>query len=353
MVQFGPNEHGKYLDSIYQDTAIYDIIHYDDAYYHSIKTNDKVLALIDGKEKYAPAEVLDGYEKRNSNPTDLDKNLTVKFSNGKTRTVPFDEAIWIPDAMFERIKFEFNLPSTARQYLEEFNEEYPLKSLPGYPVKANQAPGQDYVIMPRMIYDIWPYFVPFYPLYSNLIYPTLTGCNVETTSFLSTMPTTAPVYYRSIKSNPAVVDAESINKSIIGSQLTPDQLDEKIRLQIQNNRHLLRSDSPEIEQNKNFCHKHAIQHHFGHEDHIKEQSNKYYEEYLEKIKKLYDDARNEHRSCSRSKSVSFIYQSGDERDWKENKSVNTEISFNKSFKPKRQDLSYSKLPPRRHWRCFF
>lgn len=352
MVQFGPNEHGKYLDSIYQDTAIYDIIHYDDAYYHSIKINDKVLALIDEKEKYAPAEVLDGYEKRNTNSTNQDKHLTVKFCNGKTRTVPFNEAIWIPDAMFERIKFELNLPSTARQYLEEFNEEYPLKNLPGYPLKVNGSPSQDHVIMPRMIYDIWPYFVPFYPLYSNLIYPTLAG-SAETTSFLSTMPTTAPVYYRSIKSNPAVVDAESMNKSIIGSRLTPGQLDEKIRLQIRNNRHLLRSNSPEIERCNNLCQKSVSPHHFHSEEHIKEQSNKYYEEYLEKIKKLYDDARIKHRSGSLSNSVSFMCQSDDERDWKENKSVNTEISFNKKSKPKRQDLSSSKLPPKRHWRCFF
>lgn len=66
MVQFGPNNHGQYSDSFYQDTAIYDIIHYDDAMLHSIKTNDTVLALIDGKEKYAPAEVLEGFEKRGS-----------------------------------------------------------------------------------------------------------------------------------------------------------------------------------------------------------------------------------------------------------------------------------------------
>ncbi len=63
-VQFGPNTHGKYKDCFYQDTAIYDIIHYDDTASHSVKTNDKVLALIDGVEKYAPAEVLEGFEAR-------------------------------------------------------------------------------------------------------------------------------------------------------------------------------------------------------------------------------------------------------------------------------------------------
>lgn len=31
---------------------------------HPVKTNDRVLALIDGTEKYAPAEVLEGFEAR-------------------------------------------------------------------------------------------------------------------------------------------------------------------------------------------------------------------------------------------------------------------------------------------------
>ena len=71
IVQFGPNDHGKYKDTYYQNTAIYDIIHYNDTLKHSVKNNDKVLALIDNAEKYAPAEVLEGFEKRDTtNETD-------------------------------------------------------------------------------------------------------------------------------------------------------------------------------------------------------------------------------------------------------------------------------------------
>ncbi len=66
MIQFGPSQHGSYKDCFYQDTAVYDILHFDDAMSHSIMMNDKVLALIDGAEKYAPAEVLEGLEKRTS-----------------------------------------------------------------------------------------------------------------------------------------------------------------------------------------------------------------------------------------------------------------------------------------------
>ena len=65
-IQFGPNTHGKYRDCFYQDTAIYDIIHYEDAIRHPIRDNDKVLALVDGVERYAPAEVMEGFEKRDS-----------------------------------------------------------------------------------------------------------------------------------------------------------------------------------------------------------------------------------------------------------------------------------------------
>ncbi len=74
MIQFGPTNHGKFKDCFYQDTAIYDIIHYEDTISHPIKNNDKVLALIDGTEKYAPAEVLEGFEKRGSS-NEIDKGF--------------------------------------------------------------------------------------------------------------------------------------------------------------------------------------------------------------------------------------------------------------------------------------
>jgi len=174
IVQFGPNIHGKFKDTFYQNTAIYDIIHYDDTFRHSVKTGDKVLALVDAAEKYAPAEVLEGFEKRETNnETDKDTPnhvVTVRFSNGKTRSCPFNECLWIPDAMYDRLKFEINLPLTARKYLEEFVDDYPVNSLPGYP-KANMKMDMDSVVMPRMVYDIWPYFVPFYPMYTNILYP--------------------------------------------------------------------------------------------------------------------------------------------------------------------------------------
>ena len=224
------------------------------------------MAFLDGVEKYAPCEVLEGYEDRKSS---THHPLTVRFANGTTRTLPKNEAIWIPDAVYDRIKFEFNLPSTARKYLEEYNDEYPNKSLPGYPNLLSSKTNQnDCVIMPRMIYDIWPFFVPFYPLYSNILYPTAASSSTTTSSTLSsllngsnsigennlslpscssqivssTIPTIPAQYGRQIKTKPSAVNADCINRSVIGSYLTPEQLDIKIREQIQSHKHLLDSE---------------------------------------------------------------------------------------------------------------
>ena len=250
MIQFGPNTHGKFRDCFYQDTAIYDIIHYDDTISHPIRNHDKVLALIDGVEKYAPAEVLEGLEKRSSsNEAEKDvpnQPLTVRFPNGKTRTLPFNEAIWLPDAMYERIGFELNLPTTARKYLEEYNDDYPNNSLPGYPTNIRSKPV-DSVVMPRMIYDIWPYFVPFYPLYQNILYPAINNSHSPMSISTSTLPSVSstssitPNYYRQIRSKPAHVNADCLNRSVVGTTLTPDELDRKIRDQIYNNRHLFKT----------------------------------------------------------------------------------------------------------------
>ena len=219
------------------------------------------MALIDGIEKYAPCDVLEGEEERLANS--YSKALTVRFANGSTRTLPPNEAIWIPDAVYDRITFEFNLPSTARKYLEEYNEEYPNKSLPGCPnLKHVGKLRNECVVMPRMIYDIWPYYVPFYPLYSNILYPTSTA-KFNDASLMSTfsaantliLPQTTQnaVYGRQIKSKPAAVNSDCVNRNVIGSFMTPEQLDEKIRQQIQNHRHLLENENRSRSRTRSCC----------------------------------------------------------------------------------------------------
>ncbi len=205
---------------------------------------------MDGAEKYAPAEILEGSEKRETNDSDQappNQPITVRFSGGRTRSCPFGECLWIPDAVHDRLSFELNLPSTARKYLEEFVDDYPLNSLPGYPT-ANLTMATDSVVMPRMVYDIWPYFVPFYPLYANILYPAINQQIVPTalpTSISSLVPNTTgplvPNYFRQIRSNLAAVNADCLNRAVVGTLMSPEELDRKIRAQIHVNRHLIGS----------------------------------------------------------------------------------------------------------------
>lgn len=74
------NTKDSYKTSDYQDTAIYDIIHFDDAIQHPIRVGDKVLALLDPEsERYSPGEVLEGFAKRSSkDSTDISMLFTQK-----------------------------------------------------------------------------------------------------------------------------------------------------------------------------------------------------------------------------------------------------------------------------------
>ena len=344
------------------------------------------------------------------------KPLTVRFSNGKTRTLPENEALWLPDAMFERIKFEFNLPSTARKYLEEYNDDYPNNSLPGYPTTNSSNPNKkcEDVVMPRMVYDIWPYFVPFYPLYSNILYPAANTIQAESCSTSFKFPNGAnamtPTYYRQIRSNPASVNAETINKSVVGTLLTPDELDVKIRKQIHNNRHLIDPNPYEVnncqpQASKTSvmcsCNSNKSQNSFRlnqienscessscNESHECDDNNKHYKNYLKLIQGLYDSCKqdninsknqpqkkccscsqnltNSNTSFNRSKSVTFSDSHSSMHDYdgcsydeevlhdpyKRTQSSNTDVTFNKNKKEKSSNLTQSKFISRRHWNCF-
>ena len=71
LVEFGPNKHGDYQDSQYQETQIYDIISWTDALRHPVVPGDRVLAP-NSKGKYAPALVIEGMEHRTANQSEHD-----------------------------------------------------------------------------------------------------------------------------------------------------------------------------------------------------------------------------------------------------------------------------------------
>lgn len=286
--------------------------------------------------------------------------------NGKTRTLEYNEAIWIPDAMYERIKFELNLPSTARKYLEETTEDYANKVTNQANLKTNSCES---VLMPRLVYDIWPYYVPFYPLYSNLLYPSSLLANKIFTQQSNTMiqaatsnpirmePTMSePVYYRQMKLNKPAVEAQSVNKNVFDSNyISVEKLEEKIQKQIEKHQHLLsKSDNFSYNNNqskncncscdcsvnksveslnhsrsnsKTIIHSHSphqscekinnIYTNSGKNSEVEDdeneeiKSNKHYQFYKKLIKELYNDMNNDDysKSLSRSKSVTFSDES--------------------------------------------
>ena len=66
-MEFGPCKHGRWKDTTYQETFIYDIISYDDAVRHAVLTQDKVLAPWDAEgEQFGPGIVIEGQERRSA-----------------------------------------------------------------------------------------------------------------------------------------------------------------------------------------------------------------------------------------------------------------------------------------------
>ncbi|KAL3882965.1 hypothetical protein ACJMK2_029266 [Sinanodonta woodiana] len=72
-----------------------------------------------------------------------DRQLVVKFANGKTERVPADMAVWIPTQVYERLALELQMPKAAREALME-QENYPMKTLEGYMTSGPHADPEEY-----------------------------------------------------------------------------------------------------------------------------------------------------------------------------------------------------------------
>ena len=67
LIEFAPAKHGKYKETVYQETYVYDIISYTDAKRHSIVSGDKVLAPSEAEGlRFAPGIVIQGQERRSA-----------------------------------------------------------------------------------------------------------------------------------------------------------------------------------------------------------------------------------------------------------------------------------------------
>ncbi|CAF1001100.1 unnamed protein product [Adineta steineri] len=220
MIEFGPRSAGGFSESDFQPTYLFDIIHYTDALMHKIQTGDFVLAPDGHEGRFVPGEVLDGFEKRASCESGEIRPLIIHFANGKTITVKrLQEAIWIPSALYERIKFELTIPPTARQFLQNNSVAYPTKLLPGYPMPAPFP----------MTSDHWPFFLPNQQFQS-----------------------TSPVVLVPHQNIPTSVNSHEVNNLIMISQqrpqslMTSDELNRRVDDQIKQHWFLLDERPPSV-----------------------------------------------------------------------------------------------------------
>ncbi|XP_070190904.1 uncharacterized protein [Littorina saxatilis] len=174
LIAFGPCKHGKFRETTYQDTFVFDIVDYCDAQRHTIITGDHVLAPWEPEgERYGPGIVIDGQEKRQAVGPD-DHQLTVAFSNGKTEKVGMEKAIWIPQPVYERLSLELKMPIDTRTSIMN-TDHYPQTTLPGYPTSGPQPSPPEYytpdyyTLEPNSHagWDRWVYpeYLGYYPPY--------------------------------------------------------------------------------------------------------------------------------------------------------------------------------------------
>ncbi|XP_052811445.1 uncharacterized protein LOC128239049 isoform X2 [Mya arenaria] len=238
LVGFGPCKHGKYTDTVYQDTHVYDIIDYEDARRHTILTGDRVLAPWEPEgERYGPGTVIEGHEKRNAEESMKgpdDKAITVSFTNGKVSSVPVDTSIWIPKEVFERITLELKMPREARESLMS-EERYPEQSKQGYPTSGPTADPRDYDMADPLCFDYDPMVVerrggpwryPFHPPYPLIL-------------------------KKGIEKQACVSETVEKKQVVPGTSITQQQLDDKIASQLLEHKLLL--DEKENEKGTRKC----------------------------------------------------------------------------------------------------
>ncbi|KAL8575355.1 hypothetical protein ACOMHN_048648 [Nucella lapillus] len=218
LVAFGPCKHGKFRETTYQDTFVFDIVDYGDAKRHTIITGDHVLAPWEPEgERYGPGLVIDGQEKRQAIGPE-DHQLTVAFSNGQTEKVQQNKAIWVPQPIYERVSLELKMPCDTRSSIMT-TDHYPNKNLPGYPTSGPQAnppefyTPENFSLEPMTLYNTWG---------SPLMYPPYSGY----------CPPYPVVVRRKQEQRGKEVCLEDEDAVIPGTDMTRKQLDERISSQI-------------------------------------------------------------------------------------------------------------------------
>ncbi|GFR61307.1 von Willebrand factor A domain-containing protein 3B [Elysia marginata] len=248
LVAFGPCKHGKYKQTQYQDTYVFDIVDHHDALRHTILTGDRVIAPWEPEgERYAPGIVISGQEKRHAEGPE-DQDLTVSFSNGKTEKVPRDVAVWLPPSLYERLSLELQMPQEARQTLLSAVDNYPIENLPGYPASGPIGYPPDYPkIEPSFVLEsnpyLWDPYLYKYPPYLPAFYgypppPFMVNQGRAERAACGKRPTSAPTG--------TVEDAGSL---IPGTNMTRRELEDRVMSQLMEHRLDLNTESGQTKTN--------------------------------------------------------------------------------------------------------
>ncbi|XP_005093331.2 uncharacterized protein LOC101861562 [Aplysia californica] len=227
LLAFGPCKHGKYRQTEYQDTYVFDIVDYVDALRHTIISGDRVLAPWEPEgERFAPGIVLEGQEKRHADGP-ADQPLTVSFSNGRTEKVPGDVAVWIHPSTYERLSLELQMPTEARKSLLSTADQYPIENLPGYPTSGPSAEPREYPRVDPFVVEnssyLWDPYMYRYPPYLPYGYPPFV---------VSPRRRVREDRNRLVESK-AVDDAAAV---IPGTDMTRQELDDRVMSQLMEHR---------------------------------------------------------------------------------------------------------------------
>ncbi|XP_068046923.1 uncharacterized protein C11orf16 homolog isoform X2 [Anomalospiza imberbis] len=126
----------------WQETPLYDILHYEDARQQPLAPGDRVLAPWEAPAKrFGPGTVLRVVENTEAPLAHKERGVLVNFWNGQNKEVSSAQALRIPLPLSERIILELQMPLAARQMVVDSSLDYPYLVASGYRASGHYRQG--------------------------------------------------------------------------------------------------------------------------------------------------------------------------------------------------------------------
>ncbi|CAN8212643.1 unnamed protein product [Coccothraustes coccothraustes] len=130
------------VQRVWQETPLFDILHYEDARRQPLAPGDRVLAPWEAPAKrFGPGTVLRVVENTEAPLAHNERGVLVNFWNGQTKEVSAAQALRIPLPLSERITLELQMPLAARQMVVDSSLDYPYLVAPGYRASGHYRQG--------------------------------------------------------------------------------------------------------------------------------------------------------------------------------------------------------------------